>query len=281
MDRPESAPCFAALEPRGLLRYQLHESFRLHAAAGLAYQPAVFLIPLPGISDVALDRGLQRATQLELGADWDLPASFSIETKLFTHFYDGMLSLDAIDNDDVRCEGAFEECEESDSFGRLSAYAYGSEWMIRRAYGERVSGWLSYTLSKADGRTDGGRDITPNFDVRHVGNLVLQWRISATWHVALRGYGQSGRFALGASTSTDARERQRLPSFFRGDLQLARIWQHGWGDLRLTLDWLNFTFQREPIGWDCGFTEGPSDKCRVDYTEFPVTLPMLGVRASF
>ncbi len=268
-----------AIEPRGIVRFQMREDLRLHAAAGLAYQPAVFLIPLPGISDVALDRGLQRAIQTELGANWTLPASFSIETKLFAHFYKGMLSLEAFDDGDVACEGASRECKETDSFGRLSAYSYGSEWLIRRAFGERVSGWLAYTLSKADGHTDGGRAITPNFDVRHVGNLVLQWRINSRWHVAMRGYGQSGRFALGASTSSDPREQQRLPSFLRGDLQLARVWQQSWGDLRLTFDWLNFTFQREPLGWDCN--DPPNSKCEVDYTEFPVTLPMLGVRGSF
>ncbi len=259
----------------------MRDDFGVHAAAGLAYQPAVFLIPLPGISDIALDRGLQRATQTEIGASWDLPASFSIETKLFGHFYKDMLALDAIDQGDIDCDSDFEDCEENESFGRLSAYAYGSEWMIRRAYRERISGWLSYTLSKADGRTDGGRDITPHFDVRHVGNLVLQWRISSAWHVAVRGYGQSGRFALGESTSVSSREPARLPSFFRGDLQVSRIWRHSWGEVRLTLDWLNFTFQREPVGWECDGSERTQSECDVTYTEFPVTLPMLGVRGSF
>lgn len=270
----------AAFEPRLLLRFDPREGLSTHAAFGLAYQPAVFLIPLPGISDVALDRGLQRAIQTELGASLELPASFSIDTKLFAHFYDGMLSIDAIDDGDVECDPELEQCKENDSFARLNAYAYGSEWMIRRAYKERFSGWLAYTLSKADGRTDGGKDITPNFDVRHVSNLVLQWRITKHWHIAMRGYAQSGRFPFAASTATDPRERRRLPPFVRGDLQLARIWPRSWGELRFTFDWLNFTLQREPLGWNCP-DPAVSSSCKVEYTEFPVTLPMLGVRGTF
>lgn len=51
-----------------------------------------------------------------------------------------------------------------------------------------------------------------------------------------------------------------------------------WGELRFSFDWLNFTFQREPLGWDC---YDPGGTCAVSYVEFPATLPMLGVRGSF
>jgi hypothetical protein len=254
---------------------------------------------------VALDRGLQRAIQTELGARLELPQSFSIESKLFAHFYKDMLSLDALDEGDLDCprdqppvyyegeepppppEDLPAGCQEGNDFARLSAYSYGSEWLIRRDYRETVSGWLSYTLAKADARTDGGRSLTPNFDVRHVANLVFQWRISPKWHVALRGFAQSGRFPFAASGAEDPRERRRLPAFYRGDLQLSRLWARSWGELRFSFDWLNFTFQREPLGWTCedSLYGGPSlssnARCSVEYVEFPVTLPMLGVRGTF
>jgi hypothetical protein len=281
-----------AAEPRMLLRHATTDALSLHAAAGLAYQPAVFLIPLPAIADVALDRGLQRAVQTELGAALELPQSFSIDTKLFAHFYRDLLSFDAFEADDVECDPSRDDCdaEDGDDFPRMRAQVIGSEWMIRRAYRERLSGWLSYTLSKAWGQTERGRDLLPSFDVRHVANLVLQWRISEGWHVALRGYAQSARFPFDASTTSDPRQRRRLPPFFRGDLQLSRLWARSWGELRFTLDWLNFTFQREPTGWDCpydyDFENGelsgtPRGECQVEYLEFPITLPMLGVRGSF
>jgi hypothetical protein len=291
----------AALEPRGLLRYQPKSWLGLHAAFGTAYQPAVFLLPLPGLSDVALDRGLQRAIQAELGARFELPYAFSLETKLFAHFYKNMLALEGLDPTGGECEGSDSQtpasigedgavvpppdvappmCETGRDFGRISARAYGGELLLRRAFSEPVSGWLSYTLSKATAHTDDGETIAPNFDVRHMANLVLQWRISRNWHVSLRGVGMSGRFPLGATFETDPREKARMPPFFRGDLQVSRTWQKRWGELRLTLDWLNFTFQREPLGWDC--SRAPAGgKCKIEYVGFPITVPLLGVRATF
>jgi hypothetical protein len=271
----------SALEPRAVLRHRPHERVGLHAAFGLAYQPAVFMLPLPGLSDVALDRGLQRAIQSELGSQLDLTDSITLETKLYLHLYEGMLSIEALDGGDVDCAGE-PDCDADSNLGRMSAHSYGAELMLRRSYKELLSGWIAYTLSWADGRTDGGRALTPHFDVRHVANLVMQWRISAKWRASLRGFAQSGRFALGASTATDPMERERLPAFYRGDLQLSRIWKKRWGELRFTLDWLNFTFSREPIGWQCSDDQGrPLDACRVEYLEFPITLPLLGLRATY
>jgi hypothetical protein len=274
----------AAVEPRVVLRYQARPRLSLHAAFGLAYQPAVFLIPLPGVADVALDRGLQRAIQSELGAAVEAPASFTIDSKVYLHTYDNMLSFASLDEPSVACDDSLGPSADSEEdLPRMSAYSYGAELMIRRAYRERLSGFLAYTLSWADGRTDAGRELTPNFDVRHVANLVLQWRASERWHVAVRGYAQSGRFPLDADTTLNPLERQRLPMFFRGDLQVARVWQRRWGELRFTFDWLNFTFQREPMGWQCGdlFIDEVQNECRVEYVPFPITIPMLGVRASY
>lgn len=269
-----------ALEPRLLLTHHAHPLVTWHAAFGLAYQPAVFLLPLPGLADVALDRGLQRAIQSEVGTLIQLPASFSVDTKVYAHFYKDMLSLDALDEDDLDedCNLELEDCRKTgEGFARMSAYSYGGELMLRRAFQERVSGWLAYTLSKADARSDRGRALTPSFDVRHVANLVFQWRITDKWHFALRGYGQSGRFPFGAEGEVDPRKKQRLPAFYRGDLQLSRIWKRKWGELRVSFDWLNFTLRSEPLGWDC--SEGL--ECQVDYSEFPVTIPMLGLRGTY
>jgi hypothetical protein len=279
-----------AAEPRSVLSYRPLPELVLHVGAGLAYQPAVFLLPLPGLSDVALDRGLQRVIQTELGASQELTESWSAELKLFAHVYDGLLSFDAIDDQDVDCSAPVAPppgappatdlgimCEEADGFARSSARALGAEFLLRRSYRERVSGWLAYTLSKAWGESDGGRELTPNFDVRHVANLVLQWRISKNWHVALRGYAQSARYPFDASIADDPRERRRLPPFARGDLQIARLWKPRFGEVRFTFDWLNFTFQREPVSWECL----PNEPCSVAYMQFPITIPMLGVRGTY
>jgi hypothetical protein len=116
-----------ALEPRLVLTQRPHPRVTWHGAFGLAYQPSVFLIPLPALADVALDRGLQRAIQSELGTLVELPASFSLDTKLYAHFYKNLLSFDAIDNDqDVDCSIENQTCNEAEGFARMSAYSYGT-----------------------------------------------------------------------------------------------------------------------------------------------------------
>lgn len=270
-----------ALEPRLLLRRELTERVSVHAAFGLAYQPAVFMIPLPGLTDVAIDRGLQRAIQQELGVKFELPASFSVEAKAYLHLYDRMLSIESLEDDVSECvmsESLEVGCDDEDELGRMSAHSYGGELMLRRAFKERLSGWLAYTLSWADGKSSNGLELRPHFDVRHVANLIVLWRISDKWRFSLRGFAQSGRFPLGASSEENPRARRRLPPFWRGDLQFARVWKKRWGELQLTFDWLNFTLQKEPIGWErCEDAGG----CRVERIEAPITIPMFGLRATY
>lgn len=237
------------------------------------------------LSDVALDRGLQRVIQSEVGVSVTLPASFSVETKVFAHFYDHMLSLEALEQEASNCEHADDgtsTCTANpEAFGRMSAFSYGLELLLRRAFTEEFSGWLAYTLSQADGRTDSGINLRPNFDVRHVANLIFLWRINANWRVSLRGYVQSGRFPLGATTEENPRARHRLPPFWRGDLQVARVWHKRWGQLQLSFDWLNFTFRKEPISWSNCPEPDRMGSCKVEYLDVPITVPMLGLRGSF
>jgi hypothetical protein len=178
-----------AFEPRALARLFASDWLTLHGAFGLAYQPAVFLIPLPGIADVALDRGLQRAIQSEVGARAELPAGFSLESKLFAHFYRDMLALDALEIEDLDCDplegpisGHMGACEETEGFARMRARAYGSEWMLRRDARERISGWLSYTLAKADAYSNRGRRLAPAASA-----AVNAWRKSRRCNYWLTG----------------------------------------------------------------------------------------------
>ncbi|MEY4515196.1 MAG: hypothetical protein RLZZ450_7318 [Pseudomonadota bacterium] len=229
---------------------------------------------------------------------------------MFTNFYDGLISFDSLASDTGGCssvgssipsqampddgsgaiapvtpqapidEDGDPDCPQSRRTQRTSSTSYGAELMLRRSYSERLSGWLAYTLSKANAHAADGTELRPNYDVRHVMNLVLQWRVNARWHLSVRGYVQSGRYPLGVESSQDPREQRRLPSFFRGDLQLARVWKKSWGELRFSFDWLNFTFQKEPLGWECN-APNKGGKCKLETVGFPITLPMFGVRGSY
>lgn len=303
----------AAVEPRAVLTWNARDDLALHVAAGLAHQPMALPIPLPAYADVAVADKLQRAVQAELGGLWDTGKGFEVDLKGFAHLYQSMLLLEGIvENEDISCpglpveeqEGASgappvdpvpggfaDDCEveKSGGFEPSSAYAVGMEFMLRRPFSHRVSGWLSYTLAKAEAR-QGDRSFETHFDVRHVANLVLQWRISEGWNFSVRGYVQSGRYPFASGIEADPRKRRRLPMYGRGDLQLSRTWKRGWGQLRFTLDWLNFTFQREPFEWSCPDELGDGedlagvlsgDACTPEYVAIPVTLPLLGVRGTF
>src|SRR5262249_12340587 len=153
--------------------------------------PAVFLIPLPGIADVALDRGLQRAIQTEAGAAYDLGAGFRVETQLYVQrFNDMILPESVLDAQDTCADlplGAARRfgCNRQ-QFPRAAVWAYGLELFLRRDVSKELSGWLSYTLGWADAKSNSGYAFTPSFDIRHVLNLVLQYRLG-------KGFSLGGR----------------------------------------------------------------------------------------
>lgn len=257
------------IEPRFSLEHAATERLRLHAAIGLANQPVSFPIPLPGIADAVLQRGLQRSLQSELGARLELPSSFSAELSGYFNDYRGLLTFDALTGDNS------DDCDTlcSRRTPRVDALAYGMEVMVRRSYRERLSGWVAYTL----GKVSAGGAFRPDFDVRHVMNAVFQWRLDKRWQFSLRAFARSGRYQLDANLQTEPRKQRRLPGFGRGDLQLSRTWSRRWGELRLTFDWLNFTLQREATSWDCDDVSG---RCRTSNAGFPVTVPMIGLRGT-
>ena len=172
-------------------------------------------------------------------------------------------------------------------FPRSSAWAYGLEVFLRRATLKALSGWISYTLGWADARSEQGLAFTPSFDVRHVLNLVLQYRLGGGFSAGGRLHYQSGKVA----SHTFVRDRpilyeQRLPGFFRADAELAYSWATHWGRLRLALEWLNVSMSREATDIDChdGVQTGKdplsTTPCPVRFAP-PIFFPDLGLRAQF
>jgi hypothetical protein len=281
-----------AADPRATLTYRASAGVALHVAAGLAHQPAVFLIPLPGIADVGLDYGLQDAVQTEAGISLDLPSALSLESQLYVQRFTDMILPDlAIDQSDecstLPAEVASMATRCNAGFPRASAWAYGLEAMLRRDSHEALSGWLSYTLGYASAQAEAGFDFTPSFDVRHVGNLVLQYRLGGGFMAGTRLHYRSGKVA---STTflrdVPIRYEQRLPGFFRADAQVSYAWATHWGQLRLALEWFNATLSREPTdiechdGVDVGANPLMATPCTVMYAP-ALFFPNLGLRAEF
>ena len=282
-----------AVDPRLTVTYRSQDTITCHGAVGLAHQPSVFLIPLPGISEVGLERGLQSALQSEAGVSFELPASFKFDTQVYLQRFSNMFLPElAIDqtNDCAslapEVEKATERC--TGGYPRSSTLAYGLELFLRRSVTENLSGWINYTLGRAVAHTDAGETFRPTFDVRHVLNLVLQYRIG-------RGFSTGGRvqFRSGKPAShlflreKEIRYEQRLADFFRADVHISYDFRPSWGSLRLTLEWFNVTLSREETDINCrdgvGVGSDPlvaATPCRVQKAP-ALFFPNLGLRAEY
>lgn len=284
-----------ALDPRILARWHAGPALTLHAGVGVAHQAAASPLPIPGLSDFELDYGLQSALQSQAGARLELPGQLTLEATGFYHAFDSLVFLELI----VDCEGNTDPRPRLPSLQggaervplcargglpRGSGHSYGGEFLLRRRGAERLNGWLSYSLSRARATAADGTPFVPQFDVRHVLNLVLAYRWGAGLESGLRLHFRSGKPAVNtvfdfAQGHLD-RLQSRLPAFVRLDLNLAYHWATSWGGLWVMLQWLNVNMAREATKRDCRFDGSLVVHCDVDYQP-AVTLPNAGLRAEF
>jgi len=250
-----------AADPRLRAVFDWTEKLELHAAFGLAHQPSVFFLPLPGLTEVALDKGLSRSIQSELGVGYQLPYSVKLEVQGFLHHYTGLLLPELVMDADI-----------SDTPPLSNAIAYGLEVFLKREMGEHVTGWVGYTLGFAE--ANAYRSIgkfRPDFDVRHVLNVVAQWRVWRGLSIGGRLHARSGRVI----EQLNPRYEQRLPWFIRPDVRVGYAWRGRYADMTAYVEWLNVAVRPEYLDADCLLGQ-----CTATKTP-PISLPNLGVRAEF
>jgi TonB dependent receptor len=250
------------VDPRLRVSYDITPKLDIHAAIGSTHQPAVFLLPTAGLTDVAVDRGLMRALQSELGVGYQLTKSTRVELTGYYHRYYNML-LPELVTDGIVPENP----------PLVTSNAYGLEAFLFRDLSETVSGWLSYTLGFAD--ADSGPEVVgkfkPDYDVRHMLNLVLAWRV---W----RGLSLSGRFQARSGRVVEQLNpsyTQRLPWFTRADARVGYTWRSRFANMTAYLEWLNLFVQPEYTDADCLLGECTAKRAPV------IAIPNLGVRAEF
>jgi hypothetical protein len=117
-----------------------------------------------------------------------------------------------------------------------NARSYGLEFMVKKSEG-RFTGWISYTLSKAERRTpgiDGGEGINngayyvTNYDKPHNIAVTGNYQISEKWSVSANFIFQSGRpatypeskYTFNGLSIPEYSERNayRLPNYHRLDI---------------------------------------------------------------
>jgi hypothetical protein len=249
-----------AVDPRLRFTVEATEDLSVHVAAGTAHQPAVFLLPLPGLSEIAVADGLTRSIQSELGAGYDLPAALRFEIQGFFHHYDRLLLPELVQDAALPEEPPLS-----------SAYAYGSEFFLKRDSSEALSGWISYTLGWAE--ADSGKEVIgkfkPDFDVRHVINAVASLRLPSGFVLGGRVQARSGRMI----EQLNPRYQQRLPWFVRGDVRFGYGWDGRYGKMLAYFEWLNVSVAKEYLDADCFFGQ-----CKAEAAP-PIALPNIGIRA--
>jgi hypothetical protein len=163
------------------------------------------------------------------------------------------------------------------------AWAYGSEFMVKKNTG-RTTGWVSYTLSKAQRQIEGislGNAYSPRYDRRHNVSVVLSHDISPRMQLAANWVYTTGSAVTfpqgfyemdGKRTAyyPEARNASRMPDYHRLDVSLnllgkqkpGRKWQGSWNfSLYNAYGRKNpFTLQfRDVINGDPSVSEGDDD----------------------
>ncbi|HEV8247584.1 MAG TPA: TonB family protein [Polyangiaceae bacterium] len=250
-------------EPRLATRLQLAYGVAWISAFGVAHQLPTNSVHVAGDDTNPFEASRQEAWQASEGVEFVLPESMLGRVTLFHSWIDA---------------------EEADA----SARNYGLELFLRRNFTERLGGFLSYTLSRAERDYDWGTVAAP-FDRRQVATVVLGYDLGKGFRAGTRAYFASGRPYFIACPTPDCGPGDptafapylrsgRLPNFFRLDLRFEKRWHFASGAwIAGTFEWFNALLAEETTDryWDAA--RGGI----VDETRSPLTLPSIGVEAGY
>ncbi len=290
-----------AVDPRLAVRVKLSRDVTYVSTLGLQHQTPSFIVPIPGLQVGRLADGLQSAVHASQGAEIALPLKFTINPTIFVANTFGLTDATATcaDNfeiDDPRC------------VRRVSGRTYGLELAIRRAFSERLTGFITYTLSRSTrltrpftfresrgisslGQLGNAQRIPGEFDRAHVLNVAASYALGLGWRVGARFY-----FYTGRPYTEEVRgiplppyNAYRYPDFYRFDFRVEKRWTVGKsGYVSLIAEWLNATLRKEALNVDCSeFGDSgnlasslPGSRCTPNEVG-PITIPSLGVEGGF
>jgi hypothetical protein len=288
-----------AFDPRLSARVTLARSLVWISTFGLAHQYPTLrvgsvppeLVSVPGFPFGV--SALQTVAQASQGLEVALPADFSATLTGFLAGWSGLTDLTAA-------------CVKVDPNGPnqcpndqpVRGQAYGVELLVRRPLSKRLSGWLSYTLSRATREAhyltaSGGEassTITGDYDRTHVLSAMGAYDLGRRWRVGARfvfytGSPYSDNYPPGQASPAPPLNDRRFPPFYRVDVRLEKRWSLGEArSIALVAEVQNATLSKEARAYDCQTiqtnTAPVSTTCRVQSLG-PITLPSLGVEALF
>lgn len=296
-----------AVDPRLSARFTLAPGVAWLSAFGLSHQyPSLRVgdVPGPMLSMPGFPFGarkLQTAAQASQGVELALPADLTLSaTGFYSHFW-GLTDLSAscfqyqLGNEPEPMPGEVPPyvCPNNEP---VRGRAYGLELMLRRPFTKRLSGWLSYTLSRATRQahflTPTGEDdvttVANDFDRTHVLNAILAYDLGRRWRVGTRLLFYTGTpySKLDGSLPVPPYNAYRTPAFYRVDFRLEKRWRLGQsGSIAFVLEGQNVTLSKEVsgLGQDCKGEGGPESQMTTceQSTIGPLTIPSVGVEAFF
>jgi hypothetical protein len=290
---PAASGTVPAIEPRLALRVRISSDASWISSVGLAHQypnlrvgnsPAALAVPGFSSGEVHLQTSAQIAEGLEL----HLPAKIVLTTTGFASSTHGMTDLPSTCYEQSTGTRAMPGpprylCADHPTNG----VSYGLEVLLRRPLTERLTGWLSYTLSRAvESYTQPGQagTVLSPFDRTHVLSVIGAYDLGANWRAGARLYLYNGTPYLQFSTAGQRFapvDGYRFPPFARVDLRLEKRWplaRQRW--LSLVFEVMNATLSRETDRLDCGPPYTAPGTCTAS-SSAPITIPSIGLEAQF
>lgn len=266
-------------DPRLAVRQALSAEVLLKAGAGLYHQE-----PSGDQLDAAFGNPALRAF-------WALHTTLGMEVRPLPHltfdvsgFYKEIRDLPGRSDRLIERDGRLvPEVYVKGARGRV----YGLDLLVRHQLSGGLSGWIAYTLSRAERRDPGASsDRLFDFDQTHILSAVASYRLTPSWEVSLRWRLVSGKpFTpiTGGSFDSDldafqpvtgAVNSERMGAFHQLDLRVDKRWVFDRWMLSAYLDLQNAYNRANPEGlsyrWDYRASKVSSG--------LPV-LPVIGLRA--
>jgi TonB family protein len=314
--RPRVAPdtghqrtLLPAVDPRLATRVGITRNVAWLSTFGLAHQyPSLRLgdVPAPIVTVPGFPFGaeqLQSAAQVSQGVEVALPAELVLTVTGFYSSFWGLTDLSASCFQAIPGEGPAPAPGEPvppyvcPSNAPVRGQAFGGELLLRRSFSKRLSGWLSYTLSRsardAHFVTPEGTTVTEHvvseYDRTHVFNAILSYDLGRRWRVGGRLLVTSGTpySHLDGSFPVPPYNAYRNPAFYRVDFRLEKRWQLGEkSSIAFVVEGQNVTLSKEvtSLGQDCESKGGPDGRATTECKPSsigPLTIPSVGVEAFF
>ncbi len=287
----------AAVSPRARATFHALDIADFFVGWGYGIMPAVYSIPLPGLGDVPLEPGLQRANQTEAGVRFFLPHELTLEARGYINIYRDLRFVDIFTNPEINTEDGLLAGFIDDA---ADGKSYGATFLVQRPFQVGFSTFLAYTLGFSDltatarsfdGSVSQEFDYTPSYDVRHVLNAVLAWQSKFGLMISARMSTRSGRTEGWVWLDNDGviqQYIQRVPWFTRLDAEIAYEWAKPNRRMRIALEWVNITqaqdaqeLSQESSDEACLFRAGvPAEPCPLVFTT-AIWFPNLSFRATF